>query len=123
MPARVFVVTSESAGEGKTHVAAGLARWLRSRGHHVVPLHLSSRAGDVLPCPGSGSVSRAAAILAEACGLAPSTDFESDWNQLASLGNGQDDIVIEAAGDFVPQAGWTILPVRRRSDSIQIADR
>jgi len=121
MSAKVLVVTSETAQAGKTHVAAGLARWLTSRGYHVAPLHLSSRAGDNIQCPEGGAVSRAAALLAEACGLSPATWVDSDWSELDSLRTMADVVVVEAPAPVAPIAEFALLPVRRSGTGIAIA--
>ncbi len=122
MPARVIVVSSDSPGAGKTHVAAGLARWLAAGGHHVGPLHLSSRDGDPVPCPGGGVVCRAAALLAEACRMAPAEEFDSGWSRLPKLLEAHDHVVVEAGEPVPPRPGWTVLRIQRWSDRLQIGD-
>lgn len=120
MAARVITVTSESKEAGKTHFACGLARWLRNRGYHVAPIHLSTRNGDPVECPGGGRVTRAAALLAEACGLAPSPDFESGWQALDSLLQQHDVVVVEAPSAGPAPEGSIEVRVRRNGRSIDL---
>ncbi|MEJ5369128.1 MAG: hypothetical protein WHT08_12455 [Bryobacteraceae bacterium] len=102
-----LVVTSIHAGDGKTHVACGLARWLLNRGFHPVPLHLGAGGAHQEACPGGISVSRPAALLAEACRLAPEPLFESGWSQLEEVAQRGDVVVVEAQA--VP-GEWRRLP-------------
>lgn len=123
MAVRVVVVTSESAGAGKTHFAGGLARWLKTRGYHVAPLHLSAPSGDPVECPGGGRVTRATALLAEACGLAPAPEFESGWPALDTLLREHDLVVVETpAGDPVPE-GSIRLKLRSLGRRIDVDSR
>lgn len=101
MAARVVVVTSSRQGEGKTHIASGIARWLKHSGQNIAPLHLSTRTGDAVECPGGGSVCRAAAILAECCGLAPAPEFDADPEALQTLLAHHEGVVVEA-----PEGGF-----------------
>ena len=122
MSAKVIVISSSARGAGKTHFAAGLASWLREHGHHAAPLHLSQPAGDPFPCPEGGSVSRAAAVLAEACGLMPEPVYESGWQALPALRERFDTVVVEApAGAPVPD-GWAAIQVRREAGRIRPAN-
>ncbi len=92
----VLVVTSVQAGDGKTHVACGLARWLANQGYHPAPLHLGAAGAHQAACPGGGTVSRAAALLAEACRLAPEPLFESGWSRLEEVAQRGDVVIVEA---------------------------
>ncbi|QOY90282.1 cobyric acid synthase [Paludibaculum fermentans] len=124
MPAQVIAITSRLPGAGKTHVAAALAAWLKREGRHVAPLHLSRPEGDPFQCPEGGTVSRATALLAEACGLPAEPIYESGWPALPALLARHDVIVAElAAGDSAP-AGYTVLelPVSLRDGFIQLGE-
>lgn len=99
MSANVLVLASRQAGTGKTHLAAALCRLLKTQGHHVAPLHLSTRAGDPIACPEGGFVTRAAALLAEACGLLPEPWMDSDWSTLPQLMAPFDTVVVETAAN------------------------
>ncbi len=121
MAVRVVAVTSERAGEGKTHFAGGVARWLKTRGHHVAPLHLSARSGDPVECPGGGSVTRAAALLAESCGLAAAPEFESGWQAVESLLREHDLVVVEAPAGSAAPPGSIELRLRSRGRRIEVA--
>lgn len=90
------IITSAHAGEGKTHVACGLARWLANQGLHPAPLHLGAVGAHRAACPGGGTVSRAAALLAEACRLAPEPLFESEWTRLEEVALRGDVVIVEA---------------------------
>jgi cobyric acid synthase len=96
MSAPVVVITSYQPRAGKTHFAAGLAGWLARSGLRVAPLHLSSRDGDCAPGPGGEAVCRAAAVLAEACGLRPEPEFDSCWDTLERLCAEYDVVVVES---------------------------
>lgn len=91
-----LVVTSVQAGDGKTHVACGLARWLANHGYHPAPMHLGAAGAHQAACPGGGTVSRATALLAEACRLAPEPLFESGWSRLEEVAQRGDVVVVEA---------------------------
>lgn len=93
---RVLAVTSVHAGAGKTHVACGLARWLANQGFHPAPLHLGLPGLHRAACPGGGTVSRPAALLAEACRLAPEPLFESAWTRLEEVAQRGDVVIVEA---------------------------
>ena len=90
-PARLrsLIVTSRREGAGKTHVACALARWLVHEGYAPAPLHLARRSPDRVECPGGGTVSRDAALLAEACRVPPEPLMELGWAALGELASGQ----------------------------------
>lgn len=120
MAVRVIAITSAGAGAGKTHFAAGVARWLKTRGYQVAPLHLSTRRGDPVVCPGGGQVTRAAALLAEACGLAPAPEFDSAWTAVEPLLEQHDLVIAElAAGVPVPDHAVEVR-VRARDRRLEI---
>ncbi len=119
MPAKVIIVSSALPGAGKTHFAAGLTCWLRQEGHHSAPLHLSGPAGDAVPCPEGGAISRAATLLSEAAGLMPEMIYESGWGALAELRQRFDTVVVEtAAGSPVP-AEWHTVRLSRSEGRIR----
>lgn len=93
---QALVITSPHAGDGKTHVACGLARWLVNQGFHPAPLHLGAAGAHQEACPGGGTVSRAAALLAEACRLAPEPLFESAWSRVDEIAQRGDVVIVEA---------------------------
>lgn len=70
-------ITGPDPCHGPLLVAAAVCRSLLSHGFHVAPLSLCPPAAQKFPCPGGGSVSRNAAILAEACGQLPQARFEA----------------------------------------------
>lgn len=116
MSAQTIVITSASPGSGKTHVAVALARWLHRHGYHVAPLHLGRRTGDPVACPEGGTVSRAAALLAEACGLAPAVEYEAGMERLGELQARSDWVVVEAPAGSSTAA----LRVKRTPGGIEI---
>jgi hypothetical protein len=95
MAAHILYVTSAEARAGRTHLAAAAARRLHQTGHAVTPLMLAARLGDPVACPEGGAVTRATAVLAEACGLAPEPLFEEGLAALPRLGQRSDWIVVE----------------------------
>jgi hypothetical protein len=113
MSAKVIVISSSMRGAGKTHFAAGLACWLKENGHHAAPLHLSPPAGDPVPCPEGGAVSRAAALLAEASGLMPETLYEAGWQAMPVLRQRFDTVFVEAAAGASIPGDWPVLPLSR----------
>lgn len=110
---RVFAVAARQRGAGKTHVAIGLARWLSNQGYAVAPLHLSTREGDLLGCPGGGAISRAAALLAEACRVPPDPMHDSGWEALATLARSCDFVVAETPLDEASRYAAEVLEVER----------
>jgi hypothetical protein len=95
MPAHVIPIASARRFAGKTTLAAALARWLHLHSRSVLPLHCSAAAGDAVPCPGGGTVSRAAAILAEACGVHPEPEFEVGLPALEALSRRAEFVIVE----------------------------
>jgi len=120
MSANVLVIASRQAGTGKTHLAAALCRLLRTQGHHVAPLHLSTRTGDPVACPEGGSVTRAAALLAEACGLLPEPWMDSDWGTLPSLMDPYDTVIVEAGPNAEIPAPFQPLMVERSGRNLRV---
>ncbi len=70
-------ITGPDPCQGPLLIAAAICRSLQLHGFHVAPLSLCPPAAQRFPCPGGGSVSRNAAILAEACGQLPQARFEA----------------------------------------------
>ncbi|MGC4054782.1 MAG: hypothetical protein QM757_38560 [Paludibaculum sp.] len=122
MPAKVIAITSRLPQAGKTHVAAALAAWLRREGRHVAPLHLSNPDGDPYQCPEGDTISRAAALLSEACGLPPEPIYESGWSALPALQQRHDVIIAELpAGEAAPAGSLALeLTVRRQDGFIHV---
>ncbi|MBL0161489.1 MAG: hypothetical protein IPP47_31125 [Bryobacterales bacterium] len=118
MSAKVIVVSSLTRGAGKTHFAAGLACWLKEHGHHSAPLQLSPAAGDPVACPEGGNLSRAGALLAEACGLMPEPVYESGWQALAALRQRFDTVVVEAPAGAETPGEWPVVHLGREGGLI-----
>ena len=89
-----FVLTGSSS-PGLSLVTAAVARSLRLRGFRVAPLYLGPPAQQTFPCPEGGTVSRPAAILAEACGILPEARFEAV--NPSAFGRDFDWLVVQAA--------------------------
>lgn len=121
MSAKVIIISSQLRGAGKTHFAAGLACWLKQHGHQGAPLHLSPPAGDPVACPEGGTVSRAAALLAEASGLTPEPIYDSGWQAMAELRRRFDTVFVEAAAGEPVSGEWPTLNLERREGRIRPA--
>lgn len=119
-PARILAVTSAAPGAGKTHVACALARWFVLEGYHPVPLHLSRLSPDRVECPGGGTVSRQAALLAEACRLAPEPLFESSWSSLDELSARGDVVIVEARREQLPSPAPPVILVERTEQAWRV---
>lgn len=76
MDVNLVYITGPVLSEGPLLVAAAICRSLQAHGFHVAPLSLCPPAPQLFACPGGGSISRHAAILAEACGQMPQARFE-----------------------------------------------
>ena len=97
MSARIVVISSSEPRAGKTHLAAALARWLSTAGHAVEVLHLG-RAGEAKVAASDGAViSRNAAILAEAAGVASGARHEKP-EALGELAAAAEFVLVESAG-------------------------
>lgn len=73
-----------------------------------------------MECPGGGRVTRAAALLAEACGLAPSPEFDSGWDAVDGLLQQHDIVVVEAASaESAPDRSIEVA-LRRHERSIEV---
>lgn len=118
MSAKVIVISSSLPGAGKTHFAAGLACWLKERGNHAAPVHISAPAGDPVPCPEGGAISRAAALLAEASGLMPEPIYESGWQAILALAPRFDTVFVEAPTGAPIPGVWPTLRLSRNSGRI-----
>ncbi len=115
-----FAVTSAAPGAGKTHVACALARWLANEGYHPVPLHLSCGAGSRVGCPGGGTVSLPAALLAEACRVPPEPLFESSWSGLGELATRGDVVIIESPWEEARSSGLPLIRVERTPGGLSV---
>jgi hypothetical protein len=76
-------------------MAAAAARRLRQSGHAVAPLMAAAPSGDPVACPEGGTVTRATAVLAEACGFMPEPRFENGLQALPQLEAAFDAVVVE----------------------------
>lgn len=75
MSARVLMVQGCTSDAGKSTVVAALCRWLRRRGVRVAPFKPQNMALNSAVTVDGGEIGRAQAVQAQACGLAPHTDF------------------------------------------------
>lgn len=119
-PPAVLAVTSVHPGAGKTHVACGLARWLTNQGFHPAPLHLGLPGFHQVACPGGRKVSRPAALLAEACRLAPEPLYESDWSRLEEVARRGDVVIVEAQATAGLPAGLPQIRVERDAGGLRV---
>lgn len=117
---RSIAVTSVHAGAGKTHVACALARWLANQGYRPLPLHLSRPGASRVGCPGGGTISRPAALLAEACRVPPEPLFESSWDALGELAARGDAVIVEAPWPDAQSSGLPLIQVERSPAGISI---
>ncbi len=113
MTTRVICVAGAGSACGKTHLSAGVARAISSDGFDVAPLHLSAGGAHRIACPGGGSVSWPAALLAEACRLAPAPEFETGWAGLPGLLQRHDVVVVESPSPPPPGIGALTIQVQR----------
>ncbi|MBI4892626.1 MAG: hypothetical protein HY821_18520 [Acidobacteria bacterium] len=118
MASRLICVTGRDAGCGKTHFAAALGRFLVSAGHDTAPLHLSAPGSERVSCPGGGSISWPAALLAEGCRLAPAPEFESGWAALPGLLERHEVVLVESPSD--PPEEFTAETIRLQRNEWQI---
>lgn len=115
-----IVVTSVTAGAGKTHLACALGRWLANQGYHPVPLHLSRSPAGRVGCPGGGTVSRSAALLAEACRVQPAPLFESSWASLRDVAAHGDAVIVEAPWEEAQSSGLPLIRVQRTEEGFSV---
>lgn len=95
--ARRFSVRGSSGKSGATTVSLALARWFHEQRVSVCPLHFGDRGNwRSVGCPGAGSVSWPAALLAEACGLHAEPSFEGGVSALPVLSGRFDSIIIDS---------------------------
>lgn len=113
-------MTSAVPGAGKTHIACALARWLANQGYRPVPLHLSHCAAGRVGCPGGGTVSHSAALLAEACRVPPEPLFESSWGRLGDLAELGDVVIVEAPWEEARACGLPLIRVERTAGGLSV---
>jgi adenosylcobyric acid synthase len=75
MTARVLMVQGCTSDAGKSTLVAALCRWLHRRGVRVAPFKPQNMALNSAVAVDGGEIGRAQAVQAQACGLAPHTDF------------------------------------------------
>ncbi len=75
MTAAVLMVQGCTSDAGKSLLVTALCRWLRRRGVDVAPFKPQNMALNSAVTVDGGEIGRAQAVQAEACGLAPHTDF------------------------------------------------
>ena len=75
MSARVLMVQGCTSDAGKSTLVAALCRWLHRRGVRVAPFKPQNMALNAAVTVDGGEIGRAQAVQAQACGLAPHSDF------------------------------------------------
>ncbi|MDG2525819.1 cobyric acid synthase [Stenotrophomonas sp. HITSZ_GD] len=75
MSARVLMVQGCTSDAGKSTLVAALCRWLHRHGIDVAPFKPQNMALNAAVTADGGEIGRAQAVQAQACGLAPHTDF------------------------------------------------
>ncbi|HEY0504071.1 MAG TPA: cobyric acid synthase [Lysobacter sp.] len=75
MSAHVLMVQGCTSDAGKSTLVAALCRWLHRRGVRVAPFKPQNMALNSAVTADGGEIGRAQAVQAQACGLAPHTDF------------------------------------------------
>jgi len=73
--AGVLMVQGCTSDAGKSTLVAALCRWLRRQGVRVAPFKPQNMALNSAVTVDGGEIGRAQAVQAQACGLAPHTDF------------------------------------------------
>ncbi|MGH8146606.1 MAG: cobyric acid synthase [Rhodanobacteraceae bacterium] len=75
MSARVLMVQGCTSDAGKSTLVAALGRWLHRQGVCVAPFKPQNMALNSAVTVDGGEIGRAQAVQADACGVAPHTDF------------------------------------------------
>ena len=75
MSANVLMVQGCTSDAGKSALVTALCRWLHRRGVRVAPFKPQNMALNSAVTVDGGEIGRAQAVQAQACGLAPHTDF------------------------------------------------
>ncbi|BDU15585.1 cobyric acid synthase [Lysobacter auxotrophicus] len=75
MSAHVLMVQGCTSDAGKSTLVAALCRWLHRRGVRVAPFKPQNMALNSAVTEDGGEIGRAQAVQAQACGLAPHTEF------------------------------------------------
>jgi hypothetical protein len=107
MSARWIAITGKQPRCGKTHFTSALARWLVRHGHAVEVLHLGGPSLARVVAADGSTISRPAAILAEAA-LVESGGRHEDARSLEALSAASEFVLIESSGEGPSNAALTL---------------